>query len=143
MKILHLDSSALGANSVSRSLTAEVVAELRRVDASAQVRYRDLAAMTLPAVTEELLHGMRRFPGQAEPPALAPTLRSTRGGRMSGAPHEVALDHQEAYLRAVFGFIGIQNLKFVRAEGLAMSQFRDESIADANVHAAQLAKELA
>jgi len=210
MKILHLDSSALGANSVSRSLTAEVVSELRRVDPSAQVRYRDLAAMVLPAVTEGLLHGMRRFPNQTEQPELTPALRSevdaaqelldelleadtvvigapmynfsipqplkawidrvvmpgrtfrytekgpeglagdrrvivvsTRGSKMSGAPYEVALDHQEAYLLAVLGFIGIKDVKFVRAEGLAMSAHRDESIASAKVHAAQLANELA
>jgi FMN-dependent NADH-azoreductase len=42
------------------------VSELRLVDPTARVRYRDLAAMALPAVTEELLHGMRRIPGAAE-----------------------------------------------------------------------------
>ena len=44
---------------------------------------------------------------------------SSRGGLYSpGAPSE-ANDFQETYLRAVFAFIGIDNVEFVRAEGLA------------------------
>jgi FMN-dependent NADH-azoreductase len=62
---------------------------------------------------------------------------------MSGAPHEVALDHQEAYLLAVLGFIGIKDVKFVRAEGLALPELREGSIAIAKAHAAQLAEGLA
>lgn len=37
----------------------------------------------------------------------------------AGLPHET-LDHQESYLLAVFGFLGITDVSFVRAEGLAM-----------------------
>lgn len=48
MNILHLDSSILGPQSVSRQLTADVVQQLRSADASAQVSYRDLAADPVP-----------------------------------------------------------------------------------------------
>ena len=48
MKLLHLDSSALGSHSVSRELTASIVAAYRRRHASIDVRYRDLAARPLP-----------------------------------------------------------------------------------------------
>jgi FMN-dependent NADH-azoreductase len=44
---------------------------------------------------------------------------STRGGMYAGLPGEV-MDHQESYLRAVFGFLGITDVRFVRAEGLAL-----------------------
>lgn len=40
---------------------------------------------------------------------------STRGGRYGDGP-----DHQEGYLRQVFGFIGITDVRIVRAEGLNM-----------------------
>jgi FMN-dependent NADH-azoreductase len=30
------------------------------------------------------------------------------------------LDHQESYLQTVFGFFGIADVQFVRAEGVAM-----------------------
>ncbi|HEV7370087.1 FMN-dependent NADH-azoreductase [Arenibaculum sp.] len=43
---------------------------------------------------------------------------STRGGFYAGQPHEAALDHQEAYLRAFLGFLGITDVSVVRAEGL-------------------------
>ena len=44
MQLLHLDSSALGAASVSRQLTSEIVARQRALHPGLQVTYRDLAA---------------------------------------------------------------------------------------------------
>lgn len=44
MKLLHIDSSILGPNSVSRALTAEIVAQQRRLHPGLDVNYRDLAA---------------------------------------------------------------------------------------------------
>lgn len=56
MKILHLDSSALGDYSVSRQLSADIVAELKQQAPNAHVSYRDLAAQPLahwtPAVAD-------------------------------------------------------------------------------------------
>lgn len=46
-------------------------------------------------------------------------IASTRGGIHSNSPAG-AVDFQEAYLKAVFGFLGITDVQFVRAEGLAM-----------------------
>ncbi len=44
MKLLHIDSSILGDNSVSRQLSAAVVNAWQAADASVEVTYRDLAA---------------------------------------------------------------------------------------------------
>ena len=44
MKLLHIDSSILGANSVSRALTADIVARERALHPGLEVTYRDLAA---------------------------------------------------------------------------------------------------
>lgn len=44
-------------------------------------------------------------------------IASTRGGVYSEGPAQAA-DFQEAYLRHVFGFIGIGDVEIVRAEGL-------------------------
>ncbi|NRP73421.1 FMN-dependent NADH-azoreductase 1 [Ensifer psoraleae] len=44
-------------------------------------------------------------------------IASTRGGHYSAGPAAV-MDHQESYLRTVFGFFGITDVEFVRAEGL-------------------------
>ena len=43
MKLLHIDSSILGANSVSRALTADIVARERALHPGLEVTYRDLA----------------------------------------------------------------------------------------------------
>jgi FMN-dependent NADH-azoreductase len=43
VKLLHIDSSLLGANSVSRGLTAEIVEQHRRQHPGIEVVYRDLA----------------------------------------------------------------------------------------------------
>lgn len=48
MKLLHIDSSALGSHSVSRGLTADIVSRFKRNRPDANVRYRDLAAQPLP-----------------------------------------------------------------------------------------------
>lgn len=46
---------------------------------------------------------------------------STRGGLYSAGTPAAFLDHQETYLRGFFGFLGIADVAFVRAEGLAFS----------------------
>jgi len=48
MKILHLDSSILGQGSVSRLLSAEIVARLKAGNPAASLTYRDLAAAPVP-----------------------------------------------------------------------------------------------
>ena len=48
MNLLHIDSSALGAHSVSRELSGAVVKEWKRAHPGAKVTYRDVAAQPLP-----------------------------------------------------------------------------------------------
>lgn len=45
---------------------------------------------------------------------------STRGGVYSTSEGGQAMEHQESYLKVVFGFFGITDVRFVRAEGVAM-----------------------
>ncbi len=45
---------------------------------------------------------------------------STRGGVYSTTDGGRAMEHQESYLQTVFGFFGVTDVRFVRAEGLAM-----------------------
>jgi len=182
MKLLHVDSSVLGTNSVSRQLTAEAVAEWRKTHPNTTVDYLDLAvdapnhfnadalgikigAQAEPteaqrhenAVSERLVSQflaadvivigapLYNFSvptqlkawidrlGQAGrtftytdkgPVGLAGgktvIVASTRGGVYSTSEGGQAMEHQESYLKVVFGFFGITDVRFVRAEGLAM-----------------------
>lgn len=43
-KLLHVDSSILGAHSVSRSLSASVISHIKNAEPAAELVYRDLAA---------------------------------------------------------------------------------------------------
>ena len=53
---------------------------------------------------------------------------STRGGMYSEGP-ATAMDFQEAYLRTMFGFLGITDVQFVRAERLSKgSEARDAAM---------------
>ena len=45
---------------------------------------------------------------------------SSRGGFYSTSEGGQAMEHQESYLKVVFGFFGITDVRFVRAEGVAM-----------------------
>jgi FMN-dependent NADH-azoreductase len=66
-------------------------------------------------------------------------IASSRGGRYFNTPHE-AMDHQESYLRAVLGFIGISDIESVRAEGMGMgAEVRTNALREAH---AQIAGEM-
>ena len=45
---------------------------------------------------------------------------SSRGGIYSTTEGGRAMEHQESYLKAILGFFGVTDVRFVRAEGLAM-----------------------
>ena len=47
---------------------------------------------------------------------------STRGGVYAANPALAGLDHQESYLRTVFGFFGVTDVRIIRAEGLATGE---------------------
>jgi len=71
---------------------------------------------------------------------------SSRGGAYSANPALAFLDHQESYLKTVFGFFGITDVRFVRAEGLAMGDAAKASAiasaeADIRAHTAEAANE--
>jgi FMN-dependent NADH-azoreductase len=57
MRLLHIDSSVLGDNSASRSLSAAIVARLRREHPGLEITRRDLAAQTQPHFTPVLPEG--------------------------------------------------------------------------------------
>jgi len=182
MKLLHVDSSILGAGSVSRTLSAGIVEQLARAMPGLEITYRDLGTDPVPHLSGGYLAA-----GSAEPAALDPALQqdltlgsevlaeflaadivvigapmynftissqlkawidrlavagktfrytadgpvglagdkrvivaSSRGGIYSEGSALAAIDHQEPYLRVIFGFFGITDIRFVRAEGVAM-----------------------
>jgi FMN-dependent NADH-azoreductase len=55
MKLLHIDSSITGANSISRQVSAEVVSAWRARDPRLEVAYRDLDRERLPHLDSRLL----------------------------------------------------------------------------------------
>jgi FMN-dependent NADH-azoreductase len=107
MQVLHIDSSITGAASVSRQLTAQTVAALVAANPGAKVEYLDLA-VNAPDHLNAVSMGFRT--GQAA---------TTEAERAQNAISE-ALEHQESYLKTVFGFLGITDVSIVRAEGVAM-----------------------
>lgn len=46
-------------------------------------------------------------------------IASSRGGFYGSNTPAALFDHQENYLKSVFGFLGITDIQFIRAEGLA------------------------
>lgn len=182
MKLLHIDSSILGGNSVSRQLTERIVAQWRATHPGTVVEHLDLATQApshlsadslgfrMPAgadlselqrreneVSEQLVSQFLAadvvvvgaplynfsIPSQLKawidrvaqvgrtfkytdkgPVGLAGgktvIVASTRGGVYSTSDAGNAMEHQESYLKTVFGFFGVTDVRFVRAEGVAM-----------------------
>jgi len=57
---------------------------------------------------------------------------SSRGGFYGDGTPLAVIDHQEKYLSAVFGFCGITDVTYIRAEGVAISpENREKAIQDA------------
>ncbi|WP_048438730.1 FMN-dependent NADH-azoreductase [Caenimonas sp. SL110] len=185
MKLLHIDSSPLNANSVSRQLTERMVAQWQATHPGTVVEHLDLAVNAPTHLSLDSL-GFRTAPGtpgltevqqreneiserlvsqflaadvvvigapmynfsipsqlkawidrvaqagrtfkytEKGPQGLAGgktvIVASSRGGVYSTNPALAGLDHQESYLRTVFGFFGVTDIRFVRAEGVAMGE---------------------
>jgi FMN-dependent NADH-azoreductase len=185
MKLLHIDSSIMGGNSVSRQLTQNIVALWQATHPGTTVDYLDLAQDTpshlsaeslgfrMPTGSPDLSEAQQRenavsealvsqflaadvivvgaplynfsIPSQLKawidriaqpgrtfgytekgPHGLAGgktvIVASTRGGVYSTSEGGRAMEHQETYLQTVFGFLGITDVRIVRAEGVAMGE---------------------
>lgn len=181
MQILHIDSSITGSNSITRELTADIVASLKQANPEAQVDYLDLALnapshlsaqslgfrtgqaaateierqenavsealvsqflaadvivvgapfynFTIPtqlkAWLDRIAQAGRTFQYTATGPVgLAGDKKvivaSARGGAYSSSEAGQAMEHQESYLKVMFGFMGVTDVTIVRAEGVAM-----------------------
>ena len=182
--ILYIDSSPLGEQSVSRKLTAKIVAELQAKHPDSTVITRDFGANPLPHLSSTVLAAFFTAPEKRDA-TLAEAIKlsdqavdelvaanvivigapmwnfgipsslkawidhvlragrtckytatgaegllgknkkviiaSARGGVYTSGP-AAAMDHQESYLTTVFGFIGLTDISFVRAEGVAMGE---------------------
>ena len=181
MKLLHIDSSILGANSVSRQLSADTVAAWAKSHPGTEVDYLDLATNAPAHLGADAL-GFRtgqaaETEAQRTENALSEALVSqflaadvvvigaplynftvptqlkawidriaqigrtfkytdkgavglaggktvivalSRGGFYSTSDAGRAAEHQETYLQTVMGFMGITDVRFVRAEGIGM-----------------------
>jgi FMN-dependent NADH-azoreductase len=200
MRLLHVDSSILGAGSASRTLSSEIVAALRQGDPDIAVTYRDLAAQPLGHLSGAHLAAAQGASPEAEallsdldagqaalgeflaadvvvvgapmynfaipsqlkawidrlavagktfrytvngPEGLAGgktvIVASSRGGFYGPETPIAFLDHQESYLQGLFGFLGITDVRFIRAEGLALgAEQRTNAMADARGEIAKL-----
>ena len=181
MQLLHIDSSILGANSVSRKLTADIVAAWTASHPGTQVDYLDVAAnapahlgadalgfrtgqaatteaqrnenavsealvsqflaadvvvigaplynFTIPtqlkAWIDRIAQAGRTFKytdkgavGLAGNKTVIVAL--SRGGMYSTSDAGRSMEHQETYLQTVMGFMGVTDVRFVRAEGVGM-----------------------
>ena len=182
MQLLHIDSAITGSNSVSRQLTAQVVAAWTAAHPGTQVEYLDLVAnapahFTMEAmaprtgqteglsevqvrenaVSEQLVSQFLAadvvvigapfynfsIPTQLKAwiDRIAQSGRTfkytdkgavglagnktvivalSRGGMYSTSDAGRSMEHQETYLQTVMGFMGVTDVRFVRAEGVGM-----------------------
>lgn len=179
MNILHLDSAITADASVSRQLTADILARLTAANPDATVTYRDLS-QGVPAIDTAWFKGVRVgtddptpqqqaqidtsntllaevqaadtlviglpvynffLPSQLKtwldqiaragvsfrytadgPEGLLTGKRAFVAYTAAGTPMGSDLDHASGYLRHMLGFLGITDVTFVAADGLAMDR---------------------
>ena len=202
MKLLHVDSSILGTHSVSRQLTAEIVASWLKSHPNTTVEHLDLATdapnhfsadaigikvgvqaepteaqryengvseqlveqflaadvivvgapfynfgipTQLKAWIDRLAQAGRTFKYTEQGPVglaggKTVIVASTRGGMYSTSEGGQAMEHQESYLKVIFGFFGITDVRIVRAEGLSMGEApKAEALANARQQIPEMA----
>jgi FMN-dependent NADH-azoreductase len=202
MNLLHIDSSILGANSVSRSLSAAIVAKETELHPGLAVTYRDLAATPFqhlspahiaawfgqPPAGDTLIADLAdgqtaidelfaadiivigapmynfsiptqlkswfdrvmiagktfKYGENGMPVGLLPAgkkvfIASARGGAYSEGAPAAFLDHQETLIKGALNFIGLTDITFIRAEGVAMPGNKEPAIAGAQAQIAVLA----
>ncbi len=188
MKLLHIDSSILGDNSASRTVTREIVARWRAAVPDLEVEHLDLVSQELPHLTGHHLAQMQK-PESRDAQILAdfqaadvvvigaPMYNFTISTQLkswidrvvvagktfkygpNGAeglaggkrviiaisrggvyPENAPFEHAESYLKVIFGFIGVTDVTFVRAEGLALSPEHRQKSVDAALAAIPTAK---
>jgi len=71
-------------------------------------------------------------------------IASARGGFYGAQSPVAAWDHQESYLKTVFGFLGVTDVRFLRAEGLNVgAEQKEKAIAEARGEVAGLVAQAA
>src|ERR1700674_2023535 len=91
MKLLHIDSRILGANSASRPIAAAAVDRLRRAEPNLKITYRDLGAAPLAHLT------LAQLPSDHPLSALAPASDAAQQDKAAGqacgilSPHGAGL----------------------------------------------------
>lgn len=82
---------------------------------------------SLKAWIDHIARAGRTFKyGASGPESLLPSgkkvfITSSRGGVYSSVPMEI-MDHQESYLKTILGFIGLDDVTVIRAEGVAKGE---------------------
>lgn len=120
MKFRHVDASIPGEGSVSRQLPSQLKAWIDRLAVAGKTfRYAERGPQGLAGGKKVMV-------------------ASSRGGFHGPDSPAATLDHQETYLRGIFGFFGVTDITFVRAEGVNVSEdHRKASIAAATAEAAR------
>lgn len=135
------DAELTPAQAEERALIDAIVEEFLSADVVVigAPMYNFSVPTQLKAWIDRLAQAGRTFRyGETGPVGLAGgrkvIIASSRGGIYTAGLE--ALDHQEAYLRTVLGFIGVTDIDFVRAEGLSMGpEHRERAVAEAHQQA--------
>ncbi|UIJ72698.1 FMN-dependent NADH-azoreductase [Aurantimonas sp. HBX-1] len=125
------------AQAAARALSDQMIAELRAADLIliGAPMYNFGMTSTLKAWFDHVLRAGETFRySAAGPQGLLEGKRAlvieTRGGIYSEGPAQ-AMDSQEPHLRTLLAFIGVSDVTFIRAEGLAIDADRRASAIEA------------
>jgi FMN-dependent NADH-azoreductase len=134
-----------GAQAAARALSDELIGELDAADTViiGAPMYNFGIASTLKAWFDHVLRAGVTFRYTENGPVGLLTGKraivvESRGGLYSEGPAQ-GLDSQEPHLRTLLGFIGIDNVTFVRAERLALGQdLREQAIGAARARLGEI-----
>ena len=117
--LLILHTSLNGASSLSSSLARRYADRWQDDHPAGRIVERDLAARPVPHLTAGRFAAFGKAPDARSTEEAAWVAEfATRGGRYEGT----ALDTRTGFVRTFFGFLGIDDVAFVYAEGTALGE---------------------
>jgi FMN-dependent NADH-azoreductase len=109
MKILQINSSARSEGSQSTRLANSIVERLKAAQPDAELTLRDLASQPQPALDEAALGAL-----------FTPAEQRTAEQNARVAQDDLLIAEVQAADVLVLGFLGLTDIEFVYAEGMAM-----------------------
>ena len=124
-KVLQINSSITGDNSVSRELSNEIVERLAQASGGIELVERDFSKQPIPSMLKAWVDHVARAGVTFQytdtgPVGLLSGKKAYLVGALGGKHEAGGSDFMRPYMKLILNFVGITDIEFISADGLSM-----------------------